>query len=630
MSAADPHVLVQMTAIAVVVGILAQVVAERLRLPSIVFLLVFGVIVGPDVLGLVDPTAFGAGLRAIVTIAVAIILFEGGLQLHYVDVAAVGRAVRNLVTVGALVTVAGGALAAHFLAGLPWSLALLFGTIVSVTGPTVINPLLDRVPIDPRLDTVLRSEGVIIDPIGAILALVALEILVTADASILDASIEFATRMGIGVGIGLAGGWLLGRVLRVRRVFGPEIKNLAVLAWVLALFAAAEAMAAESGLAAVVVAGMAIRRESVPQQHLLRRFKSELSILFISILFILLSSFLRLETIAAVGWGGVWAVLALMWIVRPLNVLVSTWRTTLGWRERLFTMWISPRGVVAISIASFIAIMLRDGEPELVRAGLTAADGEAILALVFLTIAITVVVQGLTARPVAALLGVLAESGRRQVVVVGANAFGRMVGGVLGRYGWTPVLIDSNARQTARAQRSGLQAVTGNSLDRDVLAKVGIDSAVAMVALTSNQEINFLAARLALEEHHVPVAYPVLIALEEGAHEELVEEIGGELAFGRRIDVSRWNYDLRNGRAYVVTVVAGDEIGRGPLAEQKLPDSFVPLVTVRDGRADICHGGTTWRPGDRVVTLVREGAEESLREVVGREVEPIPEPVETR
>ena len=158
------HELVRMTAIAIGIGILAQVIARKVRLPSIVFLLVFGVAVGPDVLGWIDTGAFGAGLEAIVQIAVALILFEGGLQLHYVDLAAVGRAVRNLVTIGTAVTVAGATLAAHAIAGFPWPLALLFGAIVSVTGPTVINPLLDRVHVRRRLDTVLRGEGIVIDP----------------------------------------------------------------------------------------------------------------------------------------------------------------------------------------------------------------------------------------------------------------------------------------------------------------------------------------------------------------------------------------------------------------------------------------------------------------------------------
>lgn len=605
------HLLVQMTAIAIAVGILAQVIAERARLPAIVILLAFGVVVGPDVLGLVDPQAFGAGLRAIVTIAVAVILFEGGLQLHYIDVAAVGRTVRNLVTVGALVTVAGATLAARWLVGFPWPMALLFGTIVCVTGPTVINPLLDRVRVPSRIDTILRGEGILIDPVGAVLAVVVLELFATAEASVWEGLLEFAFRMGIGTGIGLAGGWLLGRVLRIRRVFAPELKNLVVLAWVLALFAASEALASESGLAAVVLAGMAVRREAIPQQHQLRRFKGELSVLFISLLFILLTAFLPLETLVAVGWSGVWTVVVLMVVVRPLDILVSTWGSGLGWRDRVFLSWISPRGVVAISIASFVAILLRDGAPELAARGLTPEDGEALLALVFLTIAITVVVQGLTAGPAARLLGLRAEAGGR-ILVIGADRFGQTLASLLERSGWEPFLLDTNAGHVAEARGAGLAAMVGNAVDRNVLEQAGAADAEAMVATTGNQEINVIVARIVREELHVPAVFPVLVAFEEGASEELVEELGGEVAFGRRLDVDRWNGDLRRGRAVVRSAIAGPAAAAAPLGQLELPEAVVPLLARGEDRARICHVATRLEPGERVLLLVRERDEPEL------------------
>lgn len=619
------HHLVEMTAIAIAVGILAQVVADRVRLPSIVFLLLFGVLVGPDFLGVVEPQAFGAGLRAIVTIAVAVILFEGGLQLHYVDVAAVGRAVRNLVTIGALVTVLGASVAAHLLTGLPWNLALLFGAIVSVTGPTVINPLLDRVHVKRRLDTVLRGEGILIDPIGAILAIVVFEWIATVEASIWESLLGFVMRMGIGVVIGISGGWLLGRVLRARGIISDELKNLVVLVWVLSLFAASEALAAESGLAAVVLAGMAVRRETIPQQSHLRRFKGELSVLFISLLFILLSAYVRLDTVYAIGWGGVLTVVVLMLVVRPLNVLASTWKSELSWRERLFVMWISPRGVVAISIASFVTLRLQEAPPDLVEAGLTAADGRTLLALVFLTIAITVVIQGLTAGLASRILDVHAEAGRR-VLVIGANRLGRTVGTLLKDHGWEPLLIDTNSWQTAAARRVGLSALTGNSLDRRVLEEAHVEEATAVIAVTTNQEVNFIVARLAKDEYHVAQVYPVLVDLEQGPREDLVFEMGGELAFGRGVDVSQWNYDLRYENALPAVFTLGSEVSRETLTERNLPDGIVPVLTLRDGKASICHGGTQWSAGDRVVAIVRSGAEEEVRRAIGA-VEHTPAPI---
>lgn len=607
------HELVQTIAIAIVVGILAQVVADRARLPSIVFLLVFGVLVGPDGLGLVETGVFGrAGLQAIVTIAVALILFEGGLQLHTIDLAAVGGTVRNLVTVGAAVTVAGASVVAHYVTGLPWQLAVLFGAIVSVTGPTVIVPLLDRVRVRRRVDTVLRGEGVLIDPVGAILAVVVLEWIVTTDVSVVRKLVEFVWRMALGGILGIAGGWALGRLLRVRRVFSAEIKNLVVLASVLALYAIAEAVAGgESGLATVVLAGMTIRRESIPQEHQLRRFKGELSILFISLLFILLSAHLPLETIRQVGWSGVATVALLMFVVRPLNVLVSTWRSDLDWRERAFLMWISPRGVVAISIASFIAIQLESGLPSLVDAGLTGDDGTALLALVFLTIAITVVVQGLTAGTVGRLLGIRADE-ERTVVVIGADRLGRAVGAILRDHGLNPVLVDTNARYVAAARLAGLQARVGNALDRELLESIRVDDAEAIVATTRNQEVNALVATIASEEYDMHAVYPVLVDVEAGAHEKLVEDRGGDLAFGGPVDVGRWNWDLARDRVHVVEFTLGEDVPKQAVRQWQLPDSIIPVAVIRNGRPSVCHVNLVLEPGDRVVALVRKGSEEAL------------------
>jgi NhaP-type Na+/H+ or K+/H+ antiporter len=570
-----------------------------------------GVLVGPDVLGWVDTRAFGRGLQAIVAIAVALILFEGGLQLHFIDLAAVGKTVRNLVTIGAVVTVAGATVAAHYVAGFPWALALLFGAIVVVTGPTVINPLLDRVRVQKRLDTVLRGEGIVIDPIGAIFAVVVLELLVTADASIWTGLRDFVVRMGLGAAIGLAGGWVLGRILRMGRLLADELENLVVLAWVLGLFAISENLAGESGLAAVVIAGMTVRREAIPRQHQLRRFKGELSVLFISILFILLSAHLPLSTITAVGWPGVLTVLLLMWVVRPLNVLLSSRGTDLTWRERLFTMWICPRGVVAISISSFIAILLGSRAEGLTGSRLGPAEGQALMALVFLTIAITVVVQGLTAEPVARLLGVAAKSSR-YIVVVGANALGNTLAALLRDHGWEPLLLDANPANIGRARRLGLPAMVGNVLDRSALDEAKMEDAGVVVAVTANQEVNFLACQLALNEYHVPEVHPVLIDRDRGPRGPLVEEIGGNVAFAEETDVTRWNRDLTDQRASVQS--AAIETAASACSISELGDGdILPLVVLRAEDALVCHVELRCVAGDTVIALVRAGAEDRFR-----------------
>lgn len=612
--------LVRMVAVAIGVGILAQVVAGRVRLPSIVFLLAFGVLVGPDGLRWIEPDAFGVGLQAIVTVAVALILFEGGLELRLLDLAAVGGTVRNLVTIGAGITVVGAAAAAHYLVGFEWPLAFLFGAIVSVTGPTVITPLLDRVRVTRQVDTILRGEGILIDPVGAILTVVVLDIILSAEASLWLGFTEFAVRLLVGVAIGLAGGWSLGRVLRLRGVFADELKNLVVLAWVLVLFAAAEALASESGLATVVIAGMAVRRESIPRENQLRRFKGELSVLFISMLFIMLSAHLPLATLAAVGWSGVLTVVVLMLFVRTVSVLVCTWGRDIRWRERLFLMWVSPRGVVAISIASFIALRIEIESPELVAAGLTALDGEQLLALVFLTIAITVVVQGLTAGSVARALGVDAEAGR-YVIVVGANPLGRRVGVLLRDHGWDVLLIDTNPKNVRLARVDGLVARAGNCLDRQVLEEAQMESATAVLAVTANQAVNFLVSQIALEEYHIPSVHPALIDAEKGVGEKLAEDVGVALAFGGPLDVVDWNRSLDRDTVRQVVLSLGGSPPEKPLGELDLPDGVLPVLTLRRDRSYICHAATLWSPDERVVVLVTPEGEDELGAAFGAAME---------
>lgn len=622
--------IVRLVAIAIGVGILAQVVAGRARLPSIVFLLGFGVLVGPDGLGWIDPDELGIGLQAIVTIAVALILFEGGLELRLLDLAAVGGTVRNLVTVGAGVTVLGAAIAAHEIVGLPWPVAFLFGAIVSVTGPTVITPLLHRVRVQRRVDTILRGEGILIDPLGAVLTVVVFDFLISAEATLVDGLLAFGWRMGVGAALGLVGGWVLGRILRVRGLVPEEVKNLFVLAAVLTLLAASEAIARESGLAAVVIAGMAVRRESIPRQNQLRRFKGELSVLFISMLFILLSAHLPLATIAEVGWAGVTTVLVLMWVIRPAAILASTWGRSLSWGERAFLMWISPRGVVAISIASFIALRMELGDPVLVAAGLSAADGEALLALVFLTIAITVVVQGLTAERVAKWLNVNADTGR-YVIIVGANPLGIQVGALMQTHGWDVIVIDTNAANARRAREAGLTARAGNVLQGVVRDEIQIESATAIVAVTPNQAVNFLIAQIALEEYRVPAAFPTLVTGNRDVDEERVEEAGADVAFGRSVDIAGWGRRIADEGVRAVELEFGPSAPDGPLAELDWPPGVLPVLRLRGDRATLCHGSMRWNDGDRVVVLTDDEGEQALAATFGvgaateEELNPVPE-----
>ncbi|MEL7522853.1 MAG: sodium:proton antiporter, partial [Cyanobacteria bacterium J06553_1] len=370
--------------IVVLAGISAQIVGEYLKVPSIVFLLIFGILLGSSSLDILHPQDLGVGLEVLVALSVAIILFEGGLNLELRELGKVSGSLRNLVTIGTLITLIGGGMAAHWLAEFPWSIAFLYASLVVVTGPTVIGPLLKQVRVDRQVATLLEGEGVLIDPVGAILAVVVLNTILNTNAAPLDIMSGLLLRLGIGSVVGGLGGWLLGLLLKQTNSISDELKNLVVLAGVWGLFGLSQTLRSESGLMATVVAGIVVKASALPEERLLKRFKGQLTVLCVSVLFILLAADLSIASVFALGWGSVLAVAVLMVVVRPISVAVCTWNSDLNWRQKAFLAWVAPKGIVSASVASLFAILLTEK-------GING--GDAIKALVFLTILMTVFFQ---------------------------------------------------------------------------------------------------------------------------------------------------------------------------------------------------------------------------------------------
>ncbi len=394
MDATDPALTV---ALALAAGIVAQAAARHLRVPGIVLLLAAGVLLGPDVLGLVRPASLGDNLHMVVGMAVAVVLFEGGLNLQLERLREEAAVIRRLITWGVLVTGSGGAMLAHWVMGWPWEIAVLFGTLVTVTGPTVITPLLRRIRVTRSVHTIAEAEGVLIDPIGAIVAVVALEVVLetTLGGAALDL-LGVPYRLGIGGAVGIAGGFFIALLLR-REDWVPEgLENVFTLALVLALYEVSDAIAHETGLLAVVVAGFVVGNMETRVQQELMEFKEQLTVLLIGLLFVLLSADVRVASVAELGWPGALTVLGLMLVVRPLDVGVCTLGSELDVREKTFLSWLAPRGIVAAAVSSLFARRLAEAGVE---------GGEALVALVFLVIAATVLVQGGTVGLVAERLG---------------------------------------------------------------------------------------------------------------------------------------------------------------------------------------------------------------------------------
>lgn len=593
-------------AIVTAIGIAAQVIGTRWRIPPIVLLLFFGVASGPSGFGWVEPTAIGAGLSVLVKLAVAIILFDGALNLRLGDLRRTLRDVRRLVTVGVIITSLGATAAAYFIAGLGWETALVFGTLVSVTGPTVVQPLLKRIELPRSVRAVLEGEAILVDPIGAILAVTVFDIVLEVQEvsfGALAAVPSYLIRIGIGAIVGVAAGFGLSRLLRWKRAVPPDLANVVALAGVWGAFAAAEWLSAESGIMAVVAMGLAMQRDVIPEEHRLRRFKEQLTVLAVSILFVLLAAALPIGLLRTEGWRGVLTVAVLMFAVRPLSVLSSLAGSSLTVREKVFVAWIGPRGIVAASVASLFALRLAE---------LGLPDSSRLLALTFLTIAMTVTLHGLSAPLVARALR-LHVGARKPVIVVGGGPFALTVARILADGGRPLAVVDRNATFVRRARTAGLDAVRGNGIDESVLEEAGASDADMLLALTTNAEVNALAAQVARDRHGIPHTYPAIGKPEHGVTEELLLQSGARLAFGRPVDVRRLDAQLEAGTVQLTWATIPDDWNARPLNALAVSDDVLAVARRRGDDVEVTHAAQRWQRGDRIALLTPLDPIEALR-----------------
>ncbi len=596
-------------ALALGCGVLSQIAAAYLRIPSIVVLFSVGLALGPEALGWIEPAALGDGLFAIVSLSVAVILFEGALNLNIAQLRREGGVIRSLVTTGALITWIGAAVAVRWILDWPWALSLLFGAIVIVTGPTVIGPLLRTLRVRPTIATVLEAEGVLIDPIGAILAALTLEFVLAPSADSLTASVlGLLPRLAFGTAAGAAAGWLVAVVLRRRRLEAEGLESLFVLGAVLVLFTLCNAALSESGILAVVAAGVALANLPVHLPPGLREFKGTLTEGLIGLLFVLLAADVGVSEMVALGVGGLLSVAALILIVRPLEVSASTWGSGLTVPERAFVAWLAPRGIVAAAVASFAAASLEThGQP----------GGAELRALVFLTIAITVVVLGGLGPLVSRLLGVRAPD-RDATLILGAEELGRALAEELRAGGRNVVFLDSNPEHCRIAQEQGFTVVFGNALEERTLARARPEQALAVVGVTANETVNSLFVREARGHFSVPEAYVALEGGQAGVPRQLLERERIHALFDGGKDIERWNVRFRHRLAEVERfrweappeAAAAED---GATVVPAVDELFLMLTVDRDGRVELMHDQLAPREGDvAAIALHTERREEAL------------------
>ncbi|MCH7717560.1 MAG: sodium:proton antiporter [Gemmatimonadetes bacterium] len=471
-----------------VIGISAQWLAWRLRIPSILLLLLAGFIAGP-VTGWLDPDAlFGELLFPTVSLAVAIILFEGGLNLDIRRLRAIGPVVRNLLVIGSPITWLVSAALAYILLDFPIPLAALLGAILVVTGPTVVIPLLRQVHASRRMSDIVKWEGIVSDPIGAILAVLVLDFILATGVHEGIAGGGSAIALAVigvttAIVLGLAGAGLI--VLALRRYWVPDfLRSHVTLVAVLVVFAASNRVLAESGLLAVTVMGSALASQRVVRVRRIVQFKENLRVLLISALFVVVAARLPLHDPVYTDPRSLGFLVALILVQRPLAVAIATWRLDLTVQERVFLAFLAPRGIVAAAIGSVFAIELADvGYP----------GAERLAPIVFLIIIGTVTVYGLVASPLARKLGV-AVANPQGVLFVGAAPWVRHVAATLQGLGIPVLLADANWQNVTAARKAGLPAHYGNILDEDAIDELDLDEIGRCILATPNAEVNALAA----------------------------------------------------------------------------------------------------------------------------------------
>lgn len=495
----------------VFVGILCQWFAWRVKLPAILFLLFAGIIAGPFTGWLNSDALFGDLLFPFISLSVAVILFEGSLTLRFHEIAGLERVVRRMISFGVLVTWLITAAATRLVLDLPWGLALLFGAITSVTGPTVIVPMLRTVKPTAAVSHILRWEGIVIDPIGATLAVLVYEFILAGSSghALSHTLLAFARIVGIGLLLGSLAGYLYGSILR--RHWLPEfLHSVATLGLVIFVFAVSSSIQHGTGLLAVTVMGIWLANMRDVSLEEILDFKESLSVLLISVLFIVLSARLDFHRFFHLGWHVVFIFLSIQLLSRPLSVMISALGSKLSWPERHLLSWIGPRGIVAAAISALFAIKLQ-------AAGYSEA--ELLVPLTFSVIIGTVVLQSATARFIAKWLGV-AEPDPRGFLIIGANLVARAIGRALQQAGFRVLLVDSNWEMIGKAKMEGLETYYGEPVSQHADRNLDLVGIGKLLALSPRGPLNTLSCM----HYRMELGPKAIFAIQAAADMEMSKE----------------------------------------------------------------------------------------------------------
>jgi len=579
-------------------AIVCQWIAWRVRLPAILFLLLTGIIAGP-IAGLFDPQeVFGHILLPFVSLSVAVILFEGSLSLKFEEIAGLQKVVRNLVTTGVLTTWFITAIGVYYILDFSVEIALLFGAITVVTGPTVITPMLRTIRPKENLANILRWEGIVIDPIGALLVVLVYEFIIssTGAQAVTHTILTFGKIIIIGLVLGLAAGQGLGMAIRDHWL--PEfLHNVGVLSIVFAMYALSDVLQPESGLMTVTIMGIRLANmKKVPLEGI-ADFKESLSVFLISMLFIILAADLEFEKLRLLGPGAFLVFLLIQFIARPVKIAVATFGSGLTWREKALLGWIAPRGIVAAAVSALFAIRLQE-------AGY--AEAESIVPLTFAVIIGTVALQSSTAGYLAKLLGV-AEPIPKGYLIIGANPVARMVAKIITKNDYRALLADTNWENIKEARMEGFQTYFGNPISDHAERYLNLVGIGKMLALSPNPDLNIIASIHFRHEFGRKKVFSLLVTPEKDSTDKhlVSSDLRGYVIFGSNVTYAKLA-SLIAKDAEVKSTKLTESFTYGDYIEQYGARAITLFALTPKGKLEIFVEGYKMKPADgwTIISLI--------------------------
>jgi len=579
-------------------GVGAQWLAWRTKLPGILLLLLSGILAGP-VLGILYPQELlGEALSPFISLSVGVILFEGGLSLKFSELKDIGGTVISLVTAGVLITWIVSSLSAFYLFDLGIELAVLTGAILIVTGPTVIIPLLRQVRPTTRVSSLLKWESIIIDPIGALLAILVFEVIITSGFSEATSLAFFSIVKTIffGTSIGLLGAGIVYVLLR-RYMLPDYLENPVNLMIVLCVFTLSDAFQHESGLWATTVMGIALANQKLARIHHIVEFKENLRVLLLSTIFILLAARVNLENLTgALNWKMALFIGILIFVVRPLSVYLSSIGSQLPNREKLFVSWMAPRGVVAASIASLFALEL---------SGLGFDQADRLVPIVFTVIISTVAIYGLSANKVATFLGVSKQS-PDGCLIIGAHSWARKLATLIQGEGVKVLVADTNRSNIKKAGKEGLNTFYGNILAEYALEDIELEGIGKLISLTHNDEVNALTVIRFRQLFSSSGVYQLAPYSQEGREQEVPENMSGRTLFDNDLNFDVISNILNSGGYFEMFEAESQDYIKE--FNEKMGEKYIPLFYFSDTKQAIPYTSDyspTLKVNDKVLCLIK-------------------------